>query len=101
MNEHIHMHCSHNCIHTRTHVYTHTHRSDCEHFGLLPPELPLLEELQTDLTQYEGMWSLYGEFSCGMDQLRREDWISFRYGTVINEDQGTREVVHVFYGEVE
>ena len=64
-------------IHPCTH-HTHVYRSDCEHFGLPPPEFPLLEELQTDLTRYENMWSLYGEFSSGMEQLCKEDWISFR-----------------------
>ena len=71
----MHIHTYITCLH----IYI--HRSDCEHFGLPPPELPLLEELQKDLTQYEGMWSLYGEFSSGMDRLCKEDWISFRYGT--------------------
>ena len=56
-------------------------KSDCEHFGLPPPEFPLVDELQADISKHEEMWSLYEEFSNGLDELCKEDWISFRYNT--------------------
>ena len=42
------------------------------------PELPVLQELEEDITKHEEMWSYYVEFSEGMQKLCSEDWISFR-----------------------
>ena len=53
-------------------------QSDCEHFGLEGPEFPLVEELEADICKHEKTWSLYEEFSSGLDGLCSEDWISFR-----------------------
>lgn len=54
-------------------------QSDCEHFGLEPPNFPLVEELEADISKHERTWSLYEEFSKGLQSLCQEDWISFRY----------------------
>ena len=54
-------------------------QSDCEHFGLERPEFNLVEELEADISKHEQTWSLYEEFSSGLESLCSEDWISFRY----------------------
>lgn len=54
------------------------HRCDTEHFGLPPPNFPLLQEVEADIGKHEEMWSLYTEFTEGLDKLNKEDWISFR-----------------------
>ncbi len=59
-------------------IFTATCRSDCEHFGIPPPEFPQIEELQADIGKHETVWSFYEEFSNGLDALCSEDWISFR-----------------------
>ena len=53
-------------------------QSDCEHFGMERPEFPLVEELEADISKHEKTWSLYEEFSSGLEGLCSEDWISFR-----------------------
>ena len=42
------------------------------------PDFVFVEELKLDLEQFEGMWSLYEEFNVGLQDLTKEDWISFR-----------------------
>ena len=54
-------------------------QSDCEHFGMDRPEFPLVEELEADISKHEKTWSLYEEFSKGLESMCTEDWISFRY----------------------
>lgn len=54
-------------------------QSECEHFGLERPEFQLIGELEEDISKHEKTWSLYEEFSRGLEQLCGEDWISFRY----------------------
>lgn len=54
------------------------HRRDCEHFGVELPEFPQLNEVQADIAKHETMWSFYEDFSNGMENLCKEDWISFR-----------------------
>ena len=53
-------------------------RADCEHFEMDIPDFPEADELRTDLDSYESMWSMYDEFSSGLNDLAKEDWISFR-----------------------
>ena len=53
-------------------------RADCEHFEMDIPEFPEADELRADLDSYESMWSMYDEFSSGLNDLAKEDWISFR-----------------------
>ena len=52
---------------------------DCQHFGVAEPQFSLAEELKADIGQHEAMWGLYEEFSNGLDELAKEDWISFRW----------------------
>ena len=42
------------------------------------PDFVFVEELKMDLEQYESMWSLFEEFNLGLQELAKEDWISFR-----------------------
>ena len=42
------------------------------------PEFPLADEVREDLNRYESMWSLFEEFNNGLQDLAKEDWISFR-----------------------
>ena len=51
---------------------------DCQHFGVAEPQFSAAEELKADITYHESMWGLYEEFSTGLDELAKEDWISFR-----------------------
>ena len=53
-------------------------------------ELPLGEELQADISQYEQMWTLYEEFSSRLEQLSEEDWISFRWDSPLSIDTSHR-----------
>ena len=55
--------------------------SECEHFGLDNPDFAIAERLKADIEQQEQMWSLFEEFHGGLDNLRKEDWISFRSKT--------------------
>lgn len=43
------------------------------------PEFSVADELRSDLSSYEVMWSMYDEFNSGLSELAKEDWISFRY----------------------
>lgn len=52
---------------------------ECQHFGVAEPQFTSAEELKADISQHETMWGLYEEFSNGLDELAKEDWISFRY----------------------
>ena len=52
--------------------------SDCQHFEMPEPDFVFVEELKMDLEQYESMWSLFEEFNTGLQELSKEDWISFR-----------------------
>lgn len=42
------------------------------------PDFPLATELKEDLVYCEGVWGLFEEFNRGLQDLAREDWISFR-----------------------
>lgn len=53
-------------------------RYECNHFGVAEPSFPIAEELKQDLAVNEAMWQIYEEFSNGIEDLAKEDWISFR-----------------------
>ncbi|XP_067663541.1 cytoplasmic dynein 2 heavy chain 1-like isoform X1 [Haliotis asinina] len=52
--------------------------SDCEHFEMEQPDLSIVDEIASDLKNYQSMWKLYEEFNSGLQELAKEDWISFR-----------------------
>ena len=43
------------------------------------PPFELAEEVNRSLSEYEAMWFLLEEFNTGLQDLAKEDWISFRY----------------------
>jgi len=43
------------------------------------PEFTTAAELREDLAKFESMWCVFEEFNTGLQELRKEDWISFRY----------------------
>ncbi|XP_043547742.1 cytoplasmic dynein 2 heavy chain 1 isoform X2 [Chiloscyllium plagiosum] len=59
---------------------------DCQHFKVVEPEFELAERLRKNLEQYESMWSLYEDFTKGLQNMLNEDWISFRGKIYIFED---------------
>ena len=60
------------------HMFYSLFRFDCKHFDLPQPDMAIAEELKADLTQHESMWTLYDEFTSGMSNLEKEEWILFR-----------------------
>lgn len=58
--------------------WSRTSRSDCEHFEMEQPDLSIVDEIASDLKNYQSMWKLYEEFNGGLQELAKEDWISFR-----------------------
>ena len=56
-----------------------TNSFECSHFGVPEPSFPVAEELKQDIAVNEAMWQIYEEFSNGLEELAKEDWISFRY----------------------
>ncbi|XP_078258653.1 cytoplasmic dynein 2 heavy chain 1 isoform X2 [Rhinoraja longicauda] len=59
---------------------------DCRHFKVEEPEFELADRLREDLEHYANMWSLYEEFTNGLQSMVNEDWISFRSKCYIFED---------------
>ncbi|XP_070553238.1 cytoplasmic dynein 2 heavy chain 1-like isoform X2 [Ptychodera flava] len=60
--------------------------NDCSHFGLDEPQFPVSDELRADIAKYESMWILFEEFNTGLQELAKEDWISFRSRTYMFEE---------------
>ena len=59
-------------------IFLNSFRVDCYHFELESVEFPLLDELETDIATFETMWKLYEEFNTDLEELSKQDWISFR-----------------------
>lgn len=38
----------------------------------------MADELKEDIEQHQGMWSQFEAFDTGLQELAKEDWISFR-----------------------
>ena len=55
------------------------HRRDLGYFEMECPEFTLAAELREDLAKFESMWGVFEEFNNGLQELRKEDWISFRH----------------------
>jgi len=43
------------------------------------PEFTTAAELREDIAKFESMWGVFEEFNNGLQELRKEDWISFRH----------------------
>jgi len=48
------------------------------------PEFTTAAELRHDLDKFESMWSVFEEFNKGLQELCKEDWISFRSISVLH-----------------
>ena len=53
-------------------------RLDCANFGIQEEDFSQLDEVKVDIEMYESMWQIFEEFSGDIENLRKEDWISFR-----------------------
>ncbi|CAK8696967.1 unnamed protein product [Clavelina lepadiformis] len=51
---------------------------DCKHFELQLPDFSLADELRVDIEGMEVTWLLYEDFHTGLNELSKQDWISFR-----------------------
>ncbi|KAJ8297986.1 LOW QUALITY PROTEIN: hypothetical protein KUTeg_024517 [Tegillarca granosa] len=60
--------------------------TDCEHFEMDKPDFEVADELKADMDAYESMWGLYENFNNGLQELAKEDWISFRSKTYMFEE---------------
>ncbi|VDN11072.1 unnamed protein product [Dibothriocephalus latus] len=61
-------------------------RQDCKHFDMAPPNCSLAEELRNNFVELETMWSVYEKFALEVQELSKEDWISFRSRTYVFEE---------------
>ena len=61
-------------------------RLDCEHFGLVPPQLQQMDDVRADIEAYVGSCDLFEEYMGELDALGKEDWISFRQRTYVFDD---------------
>uniref|UniRef100_A0A0X3Q6P6 Cytoplasmic dynein 2 heavy chain 1 n=1 Tax=Schistocephalus solidus TaxID=70667 RepID=A0A0X3Q6P6_SCHSO len=59
---------------------------DCKHFDISPPNCSLAEELRNNFVELETMWSVYEKFALELEELSKEDWISFRSRTYVFEE---------------
>ncbi|XP_047126593.1 cytoplasmic dynein 2 heavy chain 1 isoform X1 [Hydra vulgaris] len=55
--------------------------ADSLNFEMAPPDIPLVEELEIDISLFEDMWRLYEEFNTDLNAMGEQDWISFRSHT--------------------
>lgn len=53
--------------------------SDCDQFELSPPELPMLDDMEKDLLEYESNYLLYEKFNEELQTMGNEEWIIFRF----------------------
>ncbi|KAH3831149.1 hypothetical protein DPMN_104411, partial [Dreissena polymorpha] len=60
--------------------------NDLEHFGMVVPSFELADQINRSLSEYEAMWFLLEEFNTGLQELAKEDWISFRSKTYLFEE---------------
>nr|XP_023648221.1 cytoplasmic dynein 2 heavy chain 1 isoform X1 [Paramormyrops kingsleyae]XP_023648222.1 cytoplasmic dynein 2 heavy chain 1 isoform X1 [Paramormyrops kingsleyae] len=59
---------------------------DCCSFNLDPPDFSLALETMKDMEGLSEMWSLYEEFQSGLQEMAKEDWITFRSKTYVFEE---------------
>ena len=59
---------------------------DCEHFGLAEPQLGGLDDLRADIESYVASCALFEQYTKELDELAKEDWISFRQRLWVFED---------------
>eukprot|EP00755_Sulcionema_specki_P016551 Sspe_Gene.10436::Locus_3490_Transcript_1_1_Confidence_1.000_Length_5354::g.10436::m.10436/K10414/DYNC2H, DNCH2; dynein heavy chain 2, cytosolic len=50
----------------------------CQYFKMDEPDMTPLREIQEDVESHVGMWGLYEGFQEQLEELKKEDWITFR-----------------------
>lgn len=58
-------------------------RTECEQFGIEKTEIPLFDEMASDLENCENNWLLYEQFNVGLQEMADEEWILFRQVSVL------------------
>jgi dynein heavy chain 2 len=53
-------------------------KAQCSYFHMDDPDFSVVEELEEDLKNYEGMWAVMDDFQTQAKGLRDENWITFR-----------------------
>ena len=59
---------------------------DSEHFSMPVPRFSYYQEIQTELVQQEEDWKFYETFSTELEEMEKEDWLSFRSKIYIFQD---------------
>ncbi|PIC50730.1 hypothetical protein B9Z55_000152 [Caenorhabditis nigoni] len=59
---------------------------ECGQFGLEPPKLDLIDEIDDDIKQFEDNWLIYEMFNNDLDTLSQEEWIVFRSKTYLFDE---------------
>lgn len=58
-------------------------RAECEQFDIEKSEMPFFDEMANDLQNCENNWLLYEEFNVGLQEMADEEWILFRYVSLL------------------
>ncbi|KAJ3042257.1 Cytoplasmic dynein 2 heavy chain 1 [Rhizophlyctis rosea] len=64
--------------------------ADAAQFGIDPPDFVEVAELENDIVQSEAIWGLYEQYVGEMEQMKKEDWISFRGKVYLFDDLATK-----------
>uniref|UniRef100_A0A1I7UMZ6 Cytoplasmic dynein 2 heavy chain 1 n=1 Tax=Caenorhabditis tropicalis TaxID=1561998 RepID=A0A1I7UMZ6_9PELO len=59
---------------------------ECGQFGLEPPKLDLIDQIDEDIKQFEDNWLIYEMFNTDLDTLSQEEWIVFRGKTYLFDE---------------
>lgn len=52
---------------------------DCHHFGLEEPNFSMAYSISKDIESCAQIWALYEEFQQGLQEMAKEDWITYRF----------------------
>ena len=55
------------------------YRLQCDQFEISQPDFSQINELKDDLSSFEGIASIFEEYSKQLTALTNEDWVSFRF----------------------
>ena len=54
---------------------------ECRNFQVEEPKFAELYEVSEDINKIKSVWGVYEEFQNGLQELTKEDWVSFRTKT--------------------
>src|SRR5690606_23096090 len=60
--------------------------NECAYFGIQVKSLSDLDETEEDLKKYESVWNLYESYIAELDELTKQDWLTYRKKTGTFED---------------